>query len=250
MAFIGAAMTASAFGWAGSFFADGERLDVLVMPVLIMYAAAELWTWFTRDRPPADTWIDAPRPRWIVAMLALVAPLLVTTQLSGSSLLHASRSEVATTSDMFRSSLPRLDDGQYCPPPDALIRFARAAIPVDSVFAVDFREQYQPSLFMPQQLVVWPRGEGSGAEILFPRYFEHYNRSSTTYDQQPLFNDRETREERLAFIRDLRVTHILVNPVRYQVMSEVLARDPDTFKARYDDGQWALYEVVTIDGSS
>jgi hypothetical protein len=33
-------------------------------------------------------------------------------------------------------------------------------------------------------------------------------------------------------------------------MSEVLARDPDVFKARYDDGQWALYEVVAMNSSS
>ena len=54
----------------------------------------------------------------------------------------------------------------------------------------------------------------------------------------------ETRQEREAFLRDLGVTHVLVNPRLYASIKPVFAADPDLFVSRYDDGQWALYEVT------
>jgi hypothetical protein len=100
-------------------------------------------------------------------------------------------------------------------------------------------------LFMPQQMVVWP-GEAQGLipREVFGRYYERFDRSAAAYDEQPFFNDRETRAERLSFIRDLSVTHIMVNPRFHKLMSDVLGRDPDVFTARYDDGRWAVYEVA------
>jgi hypothetical protein len=95
-------------------------------------------------------------------------------------------------------------------------------------------------------MVAWPgRAEGLIPRALFVRYYVRYDRAKATYDEQPLFNDRETRAERLSFIRDLGVTHVLVNPRLHKLMSVVLARDPDVFAARYDDGRWALYEVAS-----
>jgi hypothetical protein len=40
------------------------------------------------------------------------------------------------------------------------------------------------------------------------------------------------------------VTHVLVNPRLYELMMRVLARDPDVFSLRYDDGRWAIWEVA------
>ena len=47
----------------------------------------------------------------------------------------------------------------------------------------------------------------------------------------------------MAFIRDLGVTHVLVSPRIHSMMTKTLTADHDLFVARYDDGQWALYEV-------
>ena len=47
----------------------------------------------------------------------------------------------------------------------------------------------------------------------------------------------------MAFIRDLGVTHVLVTPRMHPMMTKALTSDGDLFVARYDDGQWALYEV-------
>jgi hypothetical protein len=128
----------------------------------------------------------------------------------------------------------------------ALVQFARGRVPADAVLAVDYREAYEPTLFMPQQVVVWSGAiEGlTGPERIFPEYFEHLERARAASLEQPLFNTRETREERIDFICDLRVTHVLVNPRLYSMMKLVLARDAALFAPRYDDGMWALYEVT------
>jgi hypothetical protein len=128
-----------------------------------------------------------------------------------------------------------------------LVRLARNEVPVNGVFAIDVEERYPSSLFMPQQMVVWPGGtEGllDAEDQLFAPYFKHYRKTMAAYGQQPLFNDRETRQERLSFLSDLGVTHVLVNPRLYRLMSGVLSRDPQLFRRRYDDGEWALYEVL------
>jgi len=222
-----------------------QRADLLFAPVLIAYAASGWWAWRRRNQPSADGWIDAPRPRWILAMAALCVPLLVTTELPESSLRNVAWAASPGTPDALLSSLPCLEGGEFCPPPKALIRLAQDELPVDSVFAVDIDEAYQPSLFMPQQMVAWPgQAEGLIPRALFVRYYERYDRANAKYDEQPLFNNRETRTERLSFIRDLGVTHVLVNPRFHDLMSAVLAKDPDVFTSRYDDGRWALYEVA------
>jgi len=99
---------------------------------------------------------------------------------------------------------------------------------------------------MPQQMVAWSgTAEGLLPRIVFARYFEQYDRAKAAYDEQPFFNGRESRIERLAFIRDLGVTHVLVNPRMHALMTRVLAADPDVFEPLYNDGRWALYEVAT-----
>jgi hypothetical protein len=36
---------------------------------------------------------------------------------------------------------------------------------------------------------------------------------------------------------------VLLNPRLYALMKPVFAAEPDLFKPRYDDGQWAMFEV-------
>jgi hypothetical protein len=243
-AFAVAALTTLAFrGFAAYVANDVDMPDLLFAPVLAAYAG---WAWSTRSgrQAPTGDWIDSPRPRWMLAMAALCVPLLVATDLPESSLRHVTRAASVGTPDDLLSSLPCLQDGQFCPPPKALVQLTLEKIPVDSVFAVDINEEYQPSLFMPQQMTAWPgRAEGLIPRVVFLEYYKQLDRTTVAYGTQPFFNDRETTAERLSFIRNMKVTHVLVTPRVHALMSGVLARDHNVFVSLYDDGQWALYEV-------
>jgi hypothetical protein len=248
-ALVAAGLTTTVFRSFAAYLArDLDVPDLLFAPVLAAYAG---WLWWAaragRREPPTSDWIDSPRPRWIVAMATLCVPLLLVTEFDDSSLRRFRPISTAATPDAFLSSLPCLRGGQFCPPPRALVVLALEQIPANSVFAVDIDEEYQPSLFMPQQMTAWPgRAEGLIPRAVFVKYYEHYDRVKVAYEAQPFFNDRETRGERLSFIRDMHVTHVLLNPRVYTLMSEVLTRDPDVFIRMYDDGRWALYEVTPM----
>jgi len=112
---------------------------------------------------------------------------------------------------------------------------------------VDYREPYEPTVFMPQQVVVWSAALEGLAEPrrMFPGYFLHLDRARATSRDQPFFDLAETREERLAFIRDLRITHVLLNPRLYSEMKRVFDSDRSLFVPLYDDGQWALFRVTS-----
>jgi hypothetical protein len=180
-----------------------------------------------------------------VALAALCVPLVIVSEVPPSSFRHLTAVPSPATPEALFESLPCLNDGQDCPPPAALLTVTRDEIPVDSVFAVDVTQEYQPTLFTPQRMMAWPgRAEGLIPRAVFLAYYQHFDRSEAAHNQQPLFNDVETRAERLAFIRDLRVTHVLVNPRVHDLMARVLGRDPDVFSVRYDDGRWALWEVA------
>ena len=225
--------------------AQPGKADLLFAPVLLAYAVVGWLAWARRDRPADDSWVDNPHPRWAIVLVALCVPLVALTEHPNSSLRRVSLAGLASTPAKLLASLPCLDDGRFCPLPAALIRFAETRVPVESVFAVDIDEQYQPAMFVPQQMIAWPgEAEGLIPRIAFERYYRHYDKAEAAFGQQPFFNDRETLVERLAFIRDLNVTHVLVTPRLYPMMSAVLRREPGAFMPRYDDGRWALYEVA------
>ena len=224
----------------------GGRPDILFVPVLLGYALVLVRV---LRRPSSDNeaqWVDEPRPRWGVAFALLLLPAVVATWVPGSAVVTASWSNPQPTPAALFASLECRDDGQFCPPPQALMQFARDRVPADAILAIDLHETYAPTLFMPQQVVVWSDAIESlvAPRRTFPAYFEHLDRARAASLEQPLFNARETREERVDFIRDLRVTHVLVNPRLYSMMKMVLAGDPDLFAPRYDDGMWALYQVT------
>jgi hypothetical protein len=222
-----------------------EKADFLFAPVLLAYGVAGCLAWARRNQPADEGWVDNPHPRWAVVTLTLTVLLVAGTEHPESSLRRVSRAGFSSTPSALLASLPCLDDGRFCPLPPALIRFAETHVPVESVFAVDIDEQYQPALFVPQQMMAWPgEAEGLIPRIAFERYYQHYDKAEAAYGQQPFFNDRESLVERLAFIRDLNVTHVLVTPRLYTMMSAVLRSQPDAFTPRYDDGRWALYEVA------
>ena len=222
-----------------------QRADLLFGPLVLAYGGVAWWAWAKRHRPAADGWIDNPHPGWVLVMTALCLPLVVGTEHPESSLRQLSRAGFTTTPRTLLSSLPCVEEGRFCPLPATFIRFAATRVPVESVFAVDIDEQYQPAMFVPQQMMTWPgEAEGLIPRLAFERYYQYFDRAEAAYGTQPFFNDRETRAERLAFIRDLGVTHVLVTPRLYALMSAVLRGEPEVFTARYDDGRWALYEIA------
>jgi hypothetical protein len=243
-ALVSSAIIAFAFGRLGPFML--EQQDWLFLVALAAYAIAFLVIRLHRDHGASDNWIETPHRRWVGAFICLAAPLVVMTSIPERSPLMTSWRNTTWTPSSMLSEVKCTGPDSFCPPPSALIRLANDDMSAASVFAVDDEERYPSALFMPQQMVVWP-GNREGlvdAKELFGKYLTHYARTKAAYNAQPLYNDRESRDERLAFLRDLAVSHVLVNPRNHQLMSAVLSRDPDLFRARYDDGMWALYEVL------
>jgi len=220
------------------------RIDLLFVPMLVCYALLfALIVWRGRDAAPDAGLVDPPG-RWVAAFAILLTIVVYGTRIGESAVISTGWENRGPTPSSLMAALP-CNTNVDCPPPPALIRLTHERVSADSLFAVDLHERYQPALFMPQQMVVWTGGTDSllAPETLFPRYFTYLKTAQEASADQPLFNMSETRQEREAFLRDLGVTHVLVNPRLYASIKPVFAADPDLFVSRYDDGQWALYEV-------
>jgi hypothetical protein len=101
-------------------------------------------------------------------------------------------------------------------------------------------------MFVPQQVVVFPGFERAFADEqqMFGAYYRLYHDSVRKHRTQPFFNVVETPEDRATFLKALGVTHVLVDPAYYQQMRSILDALPGLLERRYEDGKWALYEVV------
>jgi hypothetical protein len=220
------------------------RIDLLFVPMLVSYAVLLVMIlWRGRREVPDARLLDPPQ-RWMAAFAIVFGIVLYATRIDESAVVSRRWEDRTPTPTSLMAALPCNDDVD-CPPPPALIRLAHERVSADSVFAVDLHEPYQPALFMPQQMVVWTGGTESllEPETLFPRYFTYLKAAQNVSIDQPLFNTSETRKDREAFLRDLHVTHVLVNPRLYPSIKPVFDADADLFVPRYDDGRWALYEV-------
>jgi hypothetical protein len=133
-----------------------------------------------------------------------------------------------------------------CPPDYAVMQWVAQNVPVESVFAVDRWTPYPPTVFMPQQAVVFPTLDASfiHEDSLFRDYYRLFGDRMKRYRVQPFFNQVETPADRDEFVRDLGVTHILVSPVHYDELRPVLDALPNQFSRRYDRSRWAVYEVI------
>ncbi len=221
------------------------RLDLLFVPMLLAYALLLVTIMWKGPREAPDAQLLDPRPRWMVAFAIVLAIALYGTRIDDSAVIAGRWHDRTPTPASLVASMPCSNTGD-CPPPPALIRLAHEHVSADSLFAVDRHERYQPALFMPQQMVVWTGGTDSllEPETIFPRYFAYLKSAQDASADQPLFNRSETRKDREAFLQNLGVTHVLLDPPLYALMKPVFAADADLLVPRYDDGQWALYEVV------
>ena len=77
-----------------------------------------------------------------------------------------------------------------------------------------------------------------------PPYYRFFDASMAAYGAQPLFNMRESLAERRQFLEAMKATHVLVDPMVYAEMKRVLSAWPGTFHLVFDDGRWAVYEVL------
>lgn len=188
-----------------------------------------------------------PPPRWMTAFAIMFAIVVDGTRIDESAAVSTRWEDRTPTPASLVAAMP-CNKNVDCPPPPALIRLAHERVSADSLFAVDLYERYQPAMFMPQQMVVWTGGNPDtlpflSPETIFPRYLTYLKSAQDASVDQPLFKTAETRKEREAFLRDLGVTHVLVNPRLYAAIKPVFDADADLLGPRYDDGRWALYEV-------
>ena len=114
-----------------------------------------------------------------------------------------------------------LPERTSCPPDRRRRRVdSQATFPIDAVFAIDRWNPYLPSVFVPQQVVVYPQVEVTfeNEDEMFAGITRFYNERLRASRVQPFFNSVETPQERAAFVDALGVTHVLVDPAYYREM--------------------------------
>ena len=148
--------------------------------------------------------------------------------------------------DLLAGEAVMLPERTSCPPADTLVEWIRSHVPIDAVFAIDRWNPYLPSVFVPQQVVVYPQVEVTfeNEDRLFAAYYRFYSERLRTSRVQPFFNAVETPVQRAAFVEALGVTHVLVDPAYYREMRAVLDGLPDEYALRFTGGEWAVYEVL------
>jgi hypothetical protein len=223
-----------------------QHIDFLFAPLLIGCGFLFLTLIRTKPQEREDIHLFQPGRRWVVAFATMLAIVAYGTRVKDAAVITARWHDAIPTPTALLASASCTADREFCAPPPALIRFAEHELPTEGVLAVDLHERIQPALFMPQQMVIWTGSTDSllDPETIFPAYFRHLKLAQGASLDQPLFNTSETRAQRTAFVRDLGVTHVLVNPRLYSSIKPVFEGDADLFVSRYDDGKWAVYEVT------
>ena len=146
-----------------------------------------------------------------------------------------------------------------CAPSLDVIEWVSRNVPVDAVFVANTENDYLPSAFLPQQFLgmYGLRNDFLNPEALFGDYLRFYRQSLRSHGTQPFFNDRETNDERLAFVNTLGATHVLVDPPFHDAMVRVL-EGSTAFQKVFDEKGWAVFRTplgqstgaITRDGGS
>jgi hypothetical protein len=191
-----------------------------------------LWSWRPTLSPLTTT--GAPAIADPAAMIAQL-PCLTT---------HARPAPFSE--DVLNGEALMLPERTSCPPDRAVVEWIRTNVPIDAVFAIDRWNPYLPSVFIPQQVVVYPQVEVTfeNEDELFASYHAFYSERLRASRAQPFFNSVETPQDRAAFINALGVTHVLVDPAYYREMREVLDQLPGEYALRFSEAEWAVYEVL------
>jgi hypothetical protein len=249
------------YTWAGAGLPIIGSPDGFQVTVLLLVGVAVLL--LRREGPPraaaADTRDVAwrhPRPLLFGTTVVMLAGLTWTPDLSPLVIEGSLRTPDAIVTsfgcDTATGPAPYAPAGvqivvtgmMSCPPSPALMKWVREHVPAAGVFAANTWNSYPPSVFFPQQYLGWARLTPSflSPEQIFGPYLQFYRRSLAMHGGQPMFNDRETAADRRRFVDALGVTHVLVDPAYYDVMTRTLAGNAD-FTKQYDDGRWAVFAV-------
>jgi hypothetical protein len=198
---------------------------LMLMPVAIWSARPTLSPLQFADRAAAST------PSSLVASLPCI---------------RTDRRPAPFSEDLLEGEAVMLPARESCPPALGVIRWVNQNVPVDAVFAINRWNPYLPTVFMPQQVPVYPQVEVTFEDEheLFAAYYRYYDDRMRAHRVQPFFNSVETPAERSAFVKGLGVTHVLVDPVYYQEMRKVLDQLPEQFALRFSENEWAVYEVL------
>lgn len=225
-----------------------QNIDLLFVPMLIGYALLLVALMWTGRRETRTEQLFNPRPRWAIAFTIMAAIVVYATYTKDAAVLVKRWDDRMPIPAAVTAGIQCGEKPAFCAPPDALIRFAHERLPADAVFASDLQDPFQPALFMPQQMVIWPGGDSFSSLLssdqLFPQYVRYLTLAKAASREQPLFNTSETRQERDAFLRDVGATHVLLNFRLYAEMKPIFDAEKDLMASRYDDGKWAVYEVL------
>lgn len=133
-------------------------------------------------------------------------------------------------------------------PSPELVDFGRRMLPADAVMVHNLLNLYASPVFMPQHILIWPMDGTAGMEFnarLFPKPWGALVRTAQTYQAQPFLNDKETLEERIAYMDAMGATHVLIDPMYYSRLRPLFPLWASRFKPVFDDGQrWAVLEFT------
>jgi hypothetical protein len=138
------------------------------------------------------------------------------------------------------------DKGTNDVPPPELVRWMTVHVPVEAILAVNLFNANILTTYVPQRAPAWPIGYHDPINycVNFKRYCGAANQSVVRYGVQPFFNDVESRDERLAFLKDFNITYVVVDPPFDATMKRVLGQYPDQFTEVYTADRWRVFKVT------
>jgi hypothetical protein len=243
-----------------------EWIDLLFVPAIAgyLFVLYRLWSRSAepvRVAPSGSSWWTA-----IVAVLIVVPAALFTWMPETSPVASGLRENVNTPTELFAgiscepiggvsvpfvpselaAAPPSIPLTRSCPPSVRVMQFAAERMSPQAIFVADKFARFPPPAFMPQRVVAWPSADQEliSEQDMFVEYYRYYRARMIRYGVQPFFNDRESRAERVDFISHVGATHVLVDPGNHETMARVLRDYPDLFRPVFDEGGWAIYEIV------
>lgn len=133
------------------------------------------------------------------------------------------------------------------PPTLDLVLFARQ-LPINAVMLHNVHNRYASPVFMPQQILMWPMEDEGGKDFnarLFPVAWAAHVRTARAKRVQPFFNDVETLDERVAYMREVGASHVLIDPMYYARLQPLFPSWNQRLKSTFDDHTgWAILELL------
>lgn len=266
-----AAMAVLAAGWRFGFAWFYDRQDLFFLPLIVAWGAVLWWEWQRAPAAADPPAVPGQQAVWAVMTVAMAIWTFVpgdvmasNTAASGSALTAPYAQSALTPKVMFDqlggctdsagSLLPFQPAGdspvttgplRHCPPSPAFRQFAATHIPVNAVVAASKLNPYPLSVYLPVRIVTWPSLELTyhNETAALATYYQLWDRSLRTHRAQPFFNSTESPAERREFLTRLGIAYVVLDPGTYRVLKPILSDLPDLLVPRYDDGEWAVFEV-------